>query len=78
MARTECPPNVWTAVPDTGGDMLLKAHGGIYVCTDGSNPTEVGAAYDLEAGFSMVISAGLSVTVRPGSIRGCTVTSIAV
>lgn len=76
MAKTACPPGVWTAIPDTGGAMLLETKtGGVWVCTDGTNPVDKGEAYALGATDSMVIAAGLPVTVFPASVKGCTVAS---
>lgn len=73
MAKVVCPPGVWTAIPDTGGDMLLStAAGGVWVCTDGTDPDPV-EGYSLGATQAMVISAGTPVSVYPASILGTVV-----
>lgn len=66
MAITECPPGVWTLIPDTGGDMLLEARGiGFYVDTTGTSPANPAEGYALASNHSMVIAAGLPVRVQP-------------
>jgi len=66
MAITECPPNAWTTIPDTGGSMLLEARGiGFYVDTTGSPPVNPAEGYALASNEAMVIAAGLTVNVQP-------------
>jgi hypothetical protein len=64
MAQTDCPPGVWTTIPDTGGNMLLTAPAtGFYVDTAGDD--DLGGAQPLGPMESMVITAGLPVRVQP-------------
>ncbi len=66
MAVTNCPPGVWTDIPDTGGSMLLEARGtGFYVDTSGTKPADPSLGYALAAMESMVIEAGIAVAVQP-------------
>jgi len=66
MAVTVCPPNVWTDIPATGGDMLLEARGtGFYVDTTGTKPADATEGYALASMESMVIVAGTPVAVQP-------------
>lgn len=66
MPMTECPPNVWTAIPAVGGDMLLEARGtGFYVDTTGAPPANPAEGYALASMEAMVIADGLTVNVQP-------------
>jgi hypothetical protein len=79
MAKTFCPGGVWTAIPDSGGDTVLRgAPGGIWVCTDGSDPVDKREAYPLGALRSMVIKSGLPITVFPANPNGTYVQSMPV
>lgn len=79
MTRTVCPPGEWTAIPDSGGDTLLStATGGVWVCTDGTDPDNPSEAYALGALQSMVIAAGTTISVYPASLKGGAVISQAI
>lgn len=66
MAITNCPPGVWTDIPDTGGEMLLEARGmGFYVDTSGTKPANPAEGYALASNEATVISAGTPVAVQP-------------
>lgn len=66
MAITECPPNEWTLIADTGTAMLLEARGiGFYVDTTGSPPANPAEGYALASNEGMVIQTGLVVNVQP-------------
>lgn len=65
MPKTICPAGAWTALADTGGDMLIEARDDIYVCTDGSDPADPEECTGLKGGQRMVVKAGIAVTVQP-------------
>ena len=66
MPLTVCPTGEWTTIPGTGGEMLLEARGtGFYVSTAASPPANPAEGYALASNASMVINAGVPVSVQP-------------
>lgn len=66
MAKTAVPANQWTLLPDTGGATWLQARfRGVYVDTTGTPPVDPTEANTLPDGESIVISAGIPVSVHP-------------
>jgi hypothetical protein len=67
MPLTIAQPNIWTTIPDQGGDTLIDAvDKGLYVDTTGALTTDERAkGHPLPGGDSMVIQA----SVASGSLR---------
>ena len=70
MAKIDLPAGQWTTLPATVTDVVVRGlNGGVYVCTD-ETPTDLDSAYPVEAGGSIVLTAGLPVHIWPANLRG--------
>lgn len=66
MSKHVCPSNQWTAIGSaTTVPTLFTAHDPVYVTTESTSGRPLDDGLPLEAGFSIVVPVGLTISANP-------------